>query len=157
MKILVVYYSRTGTTKNVAEAISGRLNGCIEEIKDNKNREGIINYMLSGWEAARGKTPEIKEINNSPGKFDLVVIGTPVWAASMASPVRTYINKQKKNIKNYALFCTYKGSGADKTFAKMKNELEKEPKATMDIIDKEINNDSYLNKITEFIKKVKEN
>ncbi len=157
IKVLVVYYSRTGITKKVAEVISEKLNGRIEEIKDKKNREGIINYMLSGYEAVKGKAPEIREMTENPGDFDLIVIGTPVWAANMASPVRTYINKQKKYIKDYALFCTYKGSGANKAFEKIKNELGKEPIATMDIIDKEINNDSYLNKITEFIKKVKEN
>jgi flavodoxin len=42
MKTLVVYYSRTGTTRKVAEAIAGILRCDIEEVVDTKKRSGIL-------------------------------------------------------------------------------------------------------------------
>ena len=40
MKILVAYYSRTGTTRKVAETIAGILKCDIEEVLDKKSRFG---------------------------------------------------------------------------------------------------------------------
>jgi flavodoxin len=48
MKPLVVFYSRTGTTKKVAAVISDYLNGTLKEIVDTVDRSGI-----SGYAAAR--------------------------------------------------------------------------------------------------------
>ena len=45
MKVLVVYYSRTGNTKFVAEAIAQSLEADIEEIKDGKNRMGVFGFL----------------------------------------------------------------------------------------------------------------
>ncbi|MDY6965570.1 MAG: hypothetical protein SVM80_06305 [Halobacteriota archaeon] len=41
MKSHLVYYSRTGTTKKVADAISDIINCDIEEIVDTKDRSGF--------------------------------------------------------------------------------------------------------------------
>ena len=51
MKVLVVYYSRTGNTKFVAEAIAQSLEADIEEIKDKKNRMGVFGFLRCGYEA----------------------------------------------------------------------------------------------------------
>jgi flavodoxin len=41
-KILVVYYSRTGMTKKLANSIANLLFADIEEIVDTKNRSGLM-------------------------------------------------------------------------------------------------------------------
>ena len=51
MKVLVVYYSRTGNTRFVAEAIAQSLEADIEEIKDGKNRMGVFGFLRRGYEA----------------------------------------------------------------------------------------------------------
>ena len=51
MKVLVAFYSRTGSTKLVAEAIAQALNADVEEIKDKKDRNGIFGFLKSGYEA----------------------------------------------------------------------------------------------------------
>jgi flavodoxin len=51
MKILIVYYSRTGRTKKIAEKIQYRLNADIDEISDTKNRAGILGWLSAGRDA----------------------------------------------------------------------------------------------------------
>ena len=48
MKCLVVYYTRTGKTKFVAEAIATQLGADLEEVVDLKKRGGAI-----GWNKRR--------------------------------------------------------------------------------------------------------
>ena len=62
MKPLVVFYSRTGVTKEVGEHISKLLKCDKEEILDIKSRAGPLGYIRSGREAMRKQTPNIKPL-----------------------------------------------------------------------------------------------
>jgi flavodoxin len=75
MKTLVVYFSRDGHTKKIAEQIAEKLNADIEAIKESTNRKGIIGWLKSGAESARGKVPEINTLSNDVESYDLVVVG----------------------------------------------------------------------------------
>ena len=104
MKPLVVFYSRTGTTKKVAESLKKLLKCDSEEILDVKSRKGPIGYLMSGREASMKKLARIKETKKNPSFYDIVLIGTPVWAGTMSTPVRTYISQNKVNFKKVAFF-----------------------------------------------------
>jgi flavodoxin len=114
-KILVAYYSRTGTTKKLAENIAKILNADIDEIIDKKSRSGPIGFLTGGRDAMKRKETTI-ETKKNPEKYDLVVIGTPVWAGNVTPAVRTYLTTY--NFKKVAFFCTFGGS-SDKTFGEM--------------------------------------
>lgn len=51
MKKLIVYYSRTGTTKKVAEILSVKLKADLTELVDMQDRSGLSGYIRSGYEA----------------------------------------------------------------------------------------------------------
>jgi flavodoxin len=150
MKTLIVYYSRTGHTRMVAENIADKMDGDIEEIIDTQNRNGIIGYLKSGYQASRKKTTQIQETNHDPSAYDLVIIGTPVWAGKMAVPIRAYLDLNKNKIKDLAIFSTYGGSGFEKTIEDIALYTAKVPQATLGIRAKEINNEEYQGKIDNF-------
>jgi len=106
MKSLVVFYSRTGTTREVVEAISGLLQCDLEEVLDTKNRAGILGYLRSGSDAFLKRLAAIKETRTDPALYDIVIIGTPIWAYVMSSPIRTYLSRNKNRFKQVAFFCT---------------------------------------------------
>jgi len=64
MKILVIYYSRTGVTKKVAEILKGKLGADLEAIEDKINRRGVFGYIRSGREATLKIVPEILPFKN---------------------------------------------------------------------------------------------
>ncbi|MFO7792222.1 MAG: flavodoxin [Candidatus Saliniplasma sp.] len=154
MKVLVVYYSRTGSTKKVAESISKRLDCDIEEIDDNKNRKGIIGFLISLYEALTHKKPEIKDPKKDPKKYDIVILGTPVWAHRMASLVRTYLDLMEDRIDNAAFFCTYDGSGSKSTFEDLENMLGSSPVSKLPLKTDEFVEDVYRSKVDRFISDV---
>ena len=150
MKILVAYYSRTGNTKKVAEKIAGILKADTDEIVDLKDRKRVvIGWVISGRDAMKKKETQIR-FNKNPDKYDLVVIGTPIWVWNMTPAVRTYL-KQNREIKKVAFFCTFGGSSG-KTFEEMKK-LSKKPLALLEIKDKEVEQSD--DKIKEFCKKLR--
>jgi len=104
MNGLVVYYSRTGKTKSVAEKIAFELKAEIEEVVDLKNRDGWFGFLKAGFDATLGRETEIGEMRKSPRDFDLIVVGTPVWNSRPSSAIRTYLKRNDLSEKKVAIF-----------------------------------------------------
>lgn len=150
-KVLLVYYSRTGTTKKVAEKIC-KLAGCdVEEIVDTKDRSGVVGYLVSGKDATLKKLTQLKETIKNPNEYDLVIIGTPVWAFTMSTPIRAYITDNKDKLKNVAFFCTQGSSGSDGTFKDMEKLCELKPTALLELKTKEVIKGECDGKVEEFV------
>lgn len=107
MKSLIVYYSRTGKTKMVAETIASELGSDIEEVIDLKSREGKMGWMSATRDASGEKETQIAPTKKIPKDYDLLIIGTPVWAFNITPAIRSYIKNNDLTGKKIALFFTY--------------------------------------------------
>jgi flavodoxin len=123
MKTLVVYYTRTGNTKFMAETIAAELGADIEEVIDMKNRQGKLAFLPAGRDAMKAKETEIAQTKRSIADYDLIIIGQPVWAGSPTPAIRTYLNKSNLSGKKVALFFSDSnlGQAVEKTKALMPN------------------------------------
>jgi menaquinone-dependent protoporphyrinogen IX oxidase len=137
-KILVVFFSRSGTTHRIATALSAALECAVEEITEPRSRTGILGYLRSVIEARRQHLPGILPAKNDPSSFDLVVVGTPVWGWSVSSPVRAYLAANKGRLPQIAFFCTLGGAGSDNAFAQMQEITGKAPCATLAVVAKDV-------------------
>ncbi|MEW6592260.1 MAG: flavodoxin [Candidatus Hadarchaeota archaeon] len=156
-KHLVVYYSRSGTTKKVGEAIARELKADSEEIIDLKKRTGLrpIRWLIAGRDARKRKLTEIK-VKKNPGKYDIVVIGTPNWASNIAPAVRTYLTSHYLAGKKVGIFCTAGGDGFEKPLAEMEGLMKKSIIAgRVGVSSKEMNSGDYKDKVTSFTKILK--
>jgi len=151
-KTLVAFYSRSGNTKKVAESISGILKCDIEEIIDTKNRKGIFGFLSAGNDARRvNRYKKIKEIKINPSLYDLVIIGTPVWAGNISAPIRTYIFENKDNFKKVAFFCTHLSPEVMKIFKDMETICQKTPLSLLEVTSREVKKNQYIQKVEKFI------
>jgi len=151
MKILIVFYSRTNTTKKIAEELGNKLGAAVEELKDNKNWSGPLGYMGAGWAAVAGKLVDLKEHKYDPANYDLIIIGTPVWAGRMTPAVRTYIKEHKQYFKKAAFFTTQGVAKRQRVFDNLKDLTGKEPVAELMLRTKEVARNEYAEKIDNFI------
>ena len=153
-KTLVVYYSRTGNTRKVAEACAERLGADIEEIVDRKNRSGPIGWLTAGRDAGRRSLTEIEEPTKDPSGYNIVVVGSPVWNDSVSTPVRTYIVKNSVSFSRLAIFCT--GDAEDnRALDEMEEIIGKVPLASMKLRRKrDIESGEYAEKIDAFVNKI---
>jgi flavodoxin len=130
-RVLVVYYSRTGTTKRVAAQIAGALSADLEQIVDRTPRIGLVGYLRSGFEATFGRRTRVDAPKSESGLYDLVIVGSPVWNASLSSPVRTYLGDNRGRLKDVAFFCTCGGRGGERVLEQMAAIVGKKPIATL--------------------------
>ena len=116
MKILVIYYSRSGNTKFVAEEIANNLNADIKELVDKKKRQGIWGYLWAGHDALLKKKTDIEELNLDLAQYQLIFLGSPNWAANVPPAIRTFLDRADLKNKKLALFCTQDSMGAERVF-----------------------------------------
>jgi flavodoxin len=152
-RLLVVFYSRTGTTKKVAEAIAAKLGCDIEEIIDTKSRRGLLGFLRSGLEATLKRLTTIEEIKNDPALYDVVIIGTPVWNGTMSSAIRTYLSQYKEDLQNIAFFCT-QGSSGNNAFEEMESLCGKKPLALLELTSKEVEKGEGTDKVEQFVTEI---
>jgi len=152
MKILVAYYSRTGTTKKVAEEISKTLKADLDEIVDKKNRTGALGYVIAGKDASLKKLTEIN-FKKDPKNYDLVILGTPTWAWKMTPALRTYLNQNNSKLKNLAYFVTMGGSGGDSVIKEIEKIVNKSGEKLI-LTTKEVISNNYKDKVKSFCKNI---
>ena len=118
-RYLVVYYSWTGNTAKIANLIAETLSADIERINDVIPRGGPFAFLAAVVASLLNKSPQISQPTKSVADYDVVILGCPVWASNMATPMRTYIMRENPGIKKVALFCTFGGSGGKAALARM--------------------------------------
>ena len=150
-KALVVYYSRTGTTRQVAEAISTAIGCDFEELVDTRNRLGVFGYLRAALDARAGRLTTLKPTKHDPTQYDLIIVGTPVWNMSLSPPVRTYLAAHKGRLKNVAFFCTYGGSGGRRAFKQMTEACGIKPLDLFDIREADVRRGEHKRRVGSFV------
>ncbi len=153
-KVLVAYYSRTGTTKIVADELAQRLGVDVEVIADTKNRQGLLGWLGAGRDASKKSKTAIGPLKYDPAAYDLVILGTPVWAWNMTPAIRTYILQNREKFKKVAFFCTMGASGDLKTFAGMAELCGQKPVAAMALRADEVKIRQYHSAINKFLAEI---
>jgi len=121
MKTAVIYYSFEGNSALIAETIKVALKADVFEIKttDTKKRTGFSKYAWGGAQVVMKKKPEIVPLSADVNSYDLIILGTPVWAGSPAPAMVSFLSGTKIAGKKIALFCCH-GGGKRQAFDKFK-------------------------------------
>jgi len=134
-----VFFSRTGVTRRVAEALAHAVPADVEELREVRSRRGLLGYLRSGFEATtRRASSELLPVQRDPRNYDLVLIGGPTWGAALSSPVRAYLEGQRQKLPDTGLFVTCAGREADTVLAQMSALLSKPPLATLTLRDVDV-------------------
>ena len=125
MSTLIVYFSFDGNTKFIAEKITETINADIIELKTSKEypTKGFLKYFWGGKSVIFGETPKLINGSIDLDRYEIIYIGTPVWAGSYTPPIKSFIRQYKLQGKRIALFASHGGNGAEKCFAKLKGAL----------------------------------
>jgi flavodoxin len=138
MNTLVVFYSRTGTTRTAAEMISRNLGADLEEIWDPSPRKGVRGYLRSLLDATLHRAVPIESLRRDLTRYDLVVVGTPVWGGNIAGPVRAFLETNGRQLRRVAFFVTEGGRGDKRVLKKMGELAGAPPLATLALVQRDV-------------------
>jgi flavodoxin len=155
MNCLVVYYSNTGLTRKVGEAISDLLQCDREELIEHNKRSGPSGYASIVAESILKKRSDIKEPAKDPANYDLVIIGTPVWCMGLSSPVRSYLFRHRGRFKNVAFYATQGSIGSGNAFKEMEKICGKKPVSVMEIDKRDKLDGECISKVKEYVDEIK--
>jgi flavodoxin len=151
-KVLVVFYSRTGNTEKVGKDIAQALGADVEKIIDKKPRSGFIGYIAACKDAYKKNLTEIEPVTKDIKSYDLIVVGSPIWAGTMAPAIRTFLTQYKSDFKNIALYTTAGGTKFEKVIPKVEEVIEKKVVAATGILQNELKKkDIYDKKLNDFV------
>jgi flavodoxin len=123
-KTLVVYYSFEGSTKLLAEHIAQVLHADLLECKPVKDlsSKGFSKYVWGGRQVIMKKKPKLVEFLINPNDYDVIIIGTPVWAFNYTPAIRSFLTQVKLKNKKIGVFYCHEG-GPGKTLDNLKKKL----------------------------------
>ena len=123
-KKLVVYYSLSGNTAFIAKTIAETIQADVLALQPKKPMPStmILKLLWGVKQILTKEKPELLAFEKDPAGYDLIFLGTPVWAGSYTPALRTFFSTVSLQRKNIALFCCYGGSEG-KAFTNMKEAL----------------------------------
>jgi hypothetical protein len=125
MDVLVLYYSFSGHTRSVAEALATELGADLREIECPTYRRWY-GPLAMVWDVVTGHQPPILPLGSPGSYYDLIVVGGPVWMAKAAPPVMRVLDGSGRHFKRAGLFVTCGGGRAsrpDDAIAEMSRSL----------------------------------
>lgn len=126
-KVLVLYYSQTGTTQAVAEELQKQLGADIERIEAATPYDGDFQATVErgGEELRNGEGPELKPIQANLEDYDVIFIGYPIWFGTYAMPIATLVKEHDFEGKTVVPFCTFGSGGLNTSTEALKKALPK--------------------------------
>lgn len=127
---LVVYFSRSGNTENVAKSIQSQTNSDIFELVPVTPYSDDYDTVadVAQEEQSSNARPAISETIENIQQYDVIYVGFPIWWGDMPMILYTFFDTYDLSEKTIAPFCTSGGSGLSDTV----NEIRSlEPNATV--------------------------
>ena len=91
----------------LAEPLCESLNAELVELSDGVNRSGLSGWLRSGRDAVRRATAKVEFTTKWPlSDYQLVIVGSPVWAGRCSSVVRGFLKQNGREIRNAAYVVT---------------------------------------------------
>lgn len=157
-KVLVAYFSATGTTKKVAQNLAKAVNADIYEIKPlTPYTSADLNWHDSNSRSSvemndKSARPEIAEDNFSVKDYDTIYLGFPIWWGTAPRIINTFLEKQDFANKKIIIFATSGSSSIGNTDKDLKPSISSSAKI---IKGKTLNGNPSVEELTEWVKTLK--
>lgn len=107
-KVLIVYFSKTNTTEQMAGIINDAVDSeMIELITRVPYPEAYSDVLEQAREEINsGFCPELTTVVQDLDSYDLIFIGYPIWHGTIPPPIRTFLTDYDLSGKTVVPFCT---------------------------------------------------
>jgi len=118
----VLYFSRSGNSKRIAEKTAQKLGCETVEITDDVSWKGIFGFIKGGYYSINQKITGVSVENDyNVADADNIVLVVPLWAGNTAPAGYSFLLKEMKNIKKLHMVICNDGSDFDKAYKKLES------------------------------------
>ena len=110
-KVLVAYFSHTGTTEGVAQTIAQLTGADLAEIQRAEEYEDL--YEEAEKEIQDGEHPEITVSVDDISSYDTIFVGYPIWWKEAPAMIVTFLAENNFAGKTIIPFCTSSSDSID--------------------------------------------
>ena len=115
MSIIIVHYSRTGSTARLAETLARRLNADCDQISAGTAYDGPIGLLNAAFTAAMGSEGPART-KRYLRAYDHLIVAGPVWGGQLPGPLRRYLIVNDTKTRLAGAFCTSWHGGPQRGF-----------------------------------------
>lgn len=122
MENKVLFFTRSGNSKRIAEKAAEKLGCEALEITDDVSWKGFFGFIKGGFYSINQKiTRVLVENDYNVSEADAIVLVVPLWAGNSAPAGYSFLLKEMKNIKKLYMVICNDGSDVEKAYNKLEN------------------------------------
>ena len=125
-RVLVVCYSHTGTSLQLARLLCVQRGWPLGEIVEVHRRAGPTGTLRCVADSLLRRRPLIRYEGPDPATFDAVVLVSPIWLYGLASPMRSFVVDRSADLKRVAVVSVMGSQGASNAVAEIGRLLGRE-------------------------------
>lgn len=125
-KMLVLYYSQTGATEQLAKELMAQLpQADMEQIVCAEPYEGDFEATIARCKQERdsGMTPALNPLKHNVDEYDVIFVCYPVWFGTYALPIARLVEEQTFAGKRVVTMCTFGSGGLQSSTADLAKAL----------------------------------
>ena len=156
MSDLIVFYSLSGKSRQVAEWLAGGLKAELDRITEEQPRDFAFRGLFrSGIDSLLRRQPAIKPMRHREGIFDRVILACPVWGGRMAGPARTWLHKHGRDARALGL-ALQSGTGAahGDVLKEFEDIVGRRPGPLLTVGEADFGNKIAENKVADFVRSI---
>lgn len=139
-KVLVISYSHTGTSRQLATTLAGLHGWTLGEIFDAEPGRGDWRCVLDSLFRRR---PRVHYRGPALQRFDAVVLVSPIWMLRLAGPMRSFVANYREDLPAVAMVSVMGGRGAPNAVAEIGHLLGRSPILSTAFLQREVEDGSY--------------
>jgi len=111
-RILVVFYSYTGTGRRLARLLATQQHWPLGEVRELRPRSGTTATWRCVLDSLLRRRPAIRYEGPALRNFDVVVLIAPIWVGQLASPMRSFVAELRTALPEVAVLSVMGSVGA---------------------------------------------
>lgn len=141
-KVLVVFYSYTGTARRLAQLLCAQQRWAMAEVLDRRPRAGAKGTWRCILDSLLRRTPEFRYQGPASDGFDVVVLIAPIWVYRLAGPMRSFVRDRRATLPDVAVLSVMGSRGAASAVAEIASLTHRTPLLSAAFTTREVDDGS---------------
>jgi len=154
MKVLVTCHARAPMTRAVGGEIAAALHADVDLIIPRVVTGGVLGWFCDAWDTTFDRDTDVAQPARNLDAYDVVVIGSPAWHGALSSPVRTYIERNRRRLRTVALFTTCGARGGERALDEMIHLFDRDPLARLVVHEPDLHSGIARSAIAAFARRI---